>query len=233
MPRLLSILAIVTMMAACGETPAPPTAPSPTQTLPTTNSPAPTPQLTLTGVVYESTAAGRRALPDVPLDLSVEYQSWPPSLTTDANGRYTWPGNGSGLKVVAQKAGYSQPCRVSLRPTTADQDLYVVANETLATSGVPASMPIVGPVLTGRVFERTANDERPVSGATVILDFTGGMGWAPSATTITDAAGRYLLCNVEDIGLGFYALVSKPGYTEAFVHVNVKPPATFDIELRR
>jgi hypothetical protein len=176
---------------------------------------------------------GRRALPDVPLDLSVEYQSWPPSLTTDANGRYTWLGNGSGLKVVAQKAGYSQPCRVSLRPTTADQDLYVVANETLATSGVPASMPIVGPVLTGRVFERTSNGERPVSGATVILDFTGGMGWARSATTITDAAGRYLLCNVEDVGFGFYAFVSKPGYTEAFVHVNVKPLATFDIELRR
>lgn len=232
MSRLLSIFAMVATIAACGE-PRPPTAPSPTQAPPATNAPAPTPQVTLTGVVYESTAAGRRPLPDVPLDLSVEYQSWPPSLTTDANGRYTWLGNGSGLKVVAQKAGYSQPCRVSLRPTTADQDLYVVANETLATSGVPASMPIVGPVLTGRVFERIANGERPLSGATVILDFTGGMGWAPSATAITDATGRYLLCNVEDVGFGFYAFASKPGYAAAFVHVNVKPPAMFDIELRR
>ena len=39
------------------------------------------------------------------------------------------------------------------------------------------------------------------------------MGWAPSATTVTDAAGRFMLCGVSNVGLGHYIFVSKTGFT--------------------
>ena len=104
-----------------------------------------------------------------------------------------------------------------LRPGQADQDVYLVSDALLSTTGLPGSMPIVHPVLTGRVFHRTELGELPIAGASVVLDFSGGMGWAPSARTMTDASGRYLLCNARDVGFGFYALVSKPGYTNVRV----------------
>ena len=231
MTRLLGLGAIAALAAACSDTARLPTAPNSASNPPLATVAPPVPAVS--GVVYESTAAGRRPLADVPLDISLEYQSWPAKVTTDADGRYTWSTNGSGLKVVGQKPGYSQPCRVALSATTVVQDVYLVADETLETSGVPASMPIVEPVLRGRVFERTPSGEKGISGASVILDFTGGWGWAPSATTVTDSAGRYVLCNVQDVGFGFYALVSKPGYKGEFVSVDVTPSATFDIELHR
>jgi hypothetical protein len=71
-----------------------------------------------------------------------------------------------------------------------------------------------------------------VSGVSITLDFTGGMGWAPSATTVSDATGRYLLCNVEDsTGLGLAVLVTKEGYGDVFT--GVTRLSAFDIELRR
>ena len=93
-------------------------------------------------------------------------------------------------------------------------------------------MPITGPVLTGRVFERTEAGDLPVSGAAITLDFTGGMGWAPSATTVSDATGHYLLCNVEDsTRLGLAVLVRKEGYGDIFT--GVTRLSEFDIQLRR
>ena len=143
---------------------------------------------------------------------------------------------GSGpLKLIAEKPGYSQPCRVPIADTNVDQDVYLVSNDTLSIIGVPSSMPIAQPTLTGLVFELTPQGIEPIAGAHVVLDFTGGMGWAPSATTNTDAAGRYLLCNVVDIicGSGWYALVSKPGYGELYVPVPRASTGSFDVELRR
>jgi hypothetical protein len=129
---------------------------------------------------------------------------------------------------------YSQPCRVPVHDARANHDVYLVSNHLLATTGVPSSMPIVPPVLTGRVFERTSDGARSIAGASITLDFTGGMGWAPSATTMTDAAGRYVLCNVVDItGLGVSALISKTGYREVLVGVAVQPGGIFDVELQR
>ena len=231
MKRILVSFGILLSALGCRDTRSLPLAPSTPPPSSATVPPA-APINNITGVVYDTTAAGRRPLPDVAIDISVEYQSWPPTITSDAEGRYRATGGG-GRKLVAQKTGYSQPCRVPILSTDRDQDVYLVSNDLLATTGVPASMPLVEPVLTGRVFERTAQGDQPVEGASVILDFTGGMGWAPSATTVTDALGRYLLCNVVDIGFGFAALVAKRGYVSAFVAVNVKPSASFDIELKR
>jgi hypothetical protein len=231
MRHILVSFGVLLSTLGCRGTPSLPLAPS-TPPRSSGTIPSPAPIFNITGVVYDSTADGHRPLPGVAIDISVEYQSWPPTITTDSAGRYRAAGGG-GRKLVAEKAGYSQPCRVPIIATDRDQHVYLVANDLLTTTGVPASMPIVEPVLRGRVFERTAQGEQPVVGAGVVLDFTAGMGWAPSATTVTDASGRYLLCNVVDVGFGFAALVEKHGYVNAFVNLNVKPPASFDIELKR
>jgi hypothetical protein len=212
----------------CSEPPSSPIAPSEVRPA----SPVTPVFSTLNGIVNEVSVDSRRPLASVGLDISVEYQSWPPSTFTDSEGRFTARNVGPGLKIAATKTGYSQPCRVPVRAQTEPLDVYLVANELLSTTGIPSAMPITGPVLTGRVFERTGASELPVSGAFITLDFTGGMGWAPSATTVSDATGHYLLCNVEDsTGFGFAALVRKEGYVDVFT--NVTHLSAFDIELRR
>jgi hypothetical protein len=220
---------VVLGSSGCAESPRSPVAASEVQ-------PAPPPVVpviaALNGIVYEVNADSRRPLASVGLDISIEYQSWPPSTFTDSNGRFTRANVGPGLKIAATKSGYSQPCRVQVRTPTELHEVFLVANELLSSTGIPPGMPITGPVMDGRVFERTAAGERPVSGVSITLDFTGGMGWAPSATTVSDATGRYLLCNVEDsTGLGLAVLVTKEGYGDVFT--GVTRLSAFDIELRR
>lgn len=239
MNRVLTFVALALLGTACGETARTPSAPSrPLTAAGAAPSPS-TPNSAVTGVVYEVTAAGRRPLGGVGIDMSAGYQSWPPQVTTDGDGRYTFPTvlpslALSGQKLIAEKAGYSQPCRVQVVPGIRDHDIHLVSNVTLATAGMPASFPIVPPVLNGAVFEQTPAGRQPIAGASIILDFTGGMGWAPSARTTTDPRGRYVLCNVEvGTGFGLSALVAKEGYASAFVDATVRPPNSFDIELKR
>ena len=125
--------------------------------------------------------------------------------------------------------GYSQPCRVPITATT-DIDIYMVSNALLATTGIPSSMPIQQPTLAGLVFEQTPQGRRPIPGATVIGDFTGGDGWAPSATTESDATGRYLLCGVQNV-YAFAVVASAPGYAQAEIPVDIPSTTTFDIAL--
>ena len=194
--------------------------------------PAPSDPFTLTGTLYESTPDGRRPLAGIPLDISVDYQSWPPRTTTDAEGRYSFSGSSSEkLHVRVEKEGYSQPCRSAVA-LLADVvlDIYVVAEATLLANGVPASMPVVQPTLSGTVFERAAGGVRPLQGVRVTGDFSAGLGWAPNATTITDAAGRYLLCGVDGVA-GLELLVQRLSQPNRFVSVDVRTTATLDIEL--
>jgi len=221
-------IGIVVAGLGCGELPSSPTATSEVQRA----SPIIPVIATLNGIVYEVSGDSRRPLASVGLDISVEYQSWPPATFTDGEGRFTVQNVGPDLKIAATKSGYSQPCRVAVRTPTERHEVYLVADEVLSTTGTPSAMPITGPVLAGRVFERTAAGELPVSGASITLDFTGGMGWAPSATTVSDATRHYLLCNVVDsTGFGFAVLVKKAGYADVFT--GVTRLSAFDIELGR
>lgn len=228
--RVVLLSAVVVVVSvACGE-PRTPSAPSVTPP-PTGN---PVTQQVVRGVVYEVDANGRRPLAGAGVDISPEFQSWPPSMFTDQDGRFTGGSADRTLKIIATKAGYSQPCRVPVNPAVAEHEIHLVPNAHLANAGVPPSVPMTAPRMTGRVFERTPLGDEPVAGASVVIDFSGGDGWAPSATTVTDAGGRYAVCNVANAsGLGLAAYVTKAGYAEAFVGVGLAAPATFDIELRR
>ena len=231
--RYLILAGVVFLAGACGDRSLAP-APSAPTSPPGPPGPTAAGSYKLSGVVYESTPNGRRMLPGAPLDISKEFQSWPPQISSDAEGRYqTSSPSGSELKVAAEFPGYSQPCRAGV-VLTADTtlDVYLVPNTLLATSGIPASMPVVGPTVSGRVVKRTPDGLRPVAEATVIIDFSGGMGWAPSANTVTDATGRFMLCGVSNVGLGHYIFVSKTGFEWGYYEpLNLARSSTYQIEL--
>ena len=229
--RYVVLAGVVALGSACGgeSTVRAPSAPT---ALPASPVPAPAGPYKLSGFVYEATANGRRALPGVPLDVSAEYQSWPPQITSDTEGRYeTSRPAGSAVKVAAEYAGYSQPCRVGVvLNTDTTVDVYLVPNAVLATSGIPVSMPILEPTLFGRVVERTPDGLRPMAGVRVTADFSGGSGWAPSATTVTEATGLFTLCGVTDAsGFGVYLYASKAGYSGFANALTTSSP--YEIEL--
>jgi hypothetical protein len=141
--------------------------------------------------------------------------------------------SGRGGKLIATKAGYKQPCRVPVKPGI-NNDVYLVSDATLAATGVPSSMLVLEPRLSGRVFERTSQGPQPVPGASLVLDFTGGDGWAPSATTMSDAMGRYMLCGVAKAYFFFPRLyASAPAFAPADVSINIPVTGDVDIELTR
>jgi len=238
--RLLVVMSVVTS-GACNQAPTAPDATNSPSSPPAGSQPAstqsPAPPFTLSGVVYESTADGLRPLAGIPLDVSVEYQQWPPKVTSDSQGRYSVSGlQPDKLKVAAEKEGYSQPCRanVDLKRDSV-LDVFVVSNTLLARTGIPSSYPVIEPTLTGLVFERTAGGgTKPVSGVRVGIDFTGGWGWAPSAITVSDAEGRFLMCNVTDVGLGIIAIwaYKPPTLRSDFLELLMPFPTSIDIEVR-
>ena len=230
MTRPLLLVCLLLLATACTDSHTAPVAPS---GLPNGSTGAPPALVNLSGTVYEYTPAGRRSLPNVPLDVSVDFQAWPPQLTSDAEGRYgILKAPMSALKVRAEAPGYSQPCRAGAildRDTTLD--VHLVSDTLLTSTGPPPSMPVAERRISGRVFERTPAGTQPISGSRIIGDFSAGFGWAPSATTLTDATGSYLLCGLEG-DLGVELNVSKAGYAGATVHINLGLSTTYDIELK-
>ena len=87
-------------------------------------------------------------------------------------------------------------------------DVFLVPESVLRDVGLPASFPVAQPTLSGTVFEATNNGKKPVAGAQIVADYSGGLGWGPAATTITDGAGRYMLCGLQPARLGIAIYVS-------------------------
>jgi hypothetical protein len=234
--RLICLL-VVTVAAsavACNKTM--PTAPTATnsQTPPSASTPALSAPFTLSGVVYESTADGVRPLAGVPLDVSVEYQQWPPKVISDNQGRYSVVLGKGQFKVAAQKEGFVQPCRANIDlKQSRVLDIFLVSIDLLAIRGMPLSLPIIEPTLIGLVFERTANGVQPVAGARVLIDFSGGFGLAVSANTVSGPDGRFLLCNVTDVGFAIGISARKSPLHSDFIGLFVPFPKTIDIEVRR
>ena len=226
---------LIVCAAACDERR--PAGPSPVSSSdpPSLQGPALPSLLTLSGVVYASTAEGLRPLADAPLVVSVEYQSPMPTRTTsDSQGRYRISGlTRNSIKVVIEKEGYRQPCRAAVTLTSDSVlDIYVVSDARVVQTGPPASMPITQPVLIGFVFERTLSGVKPVAGVQVAVDYSLGLGgWEPSATTLTDAAGRYLLCGVSSAGFVGEVFAGKVGYHSVVIPLSTPVTSHLDIEL--
>ena len=125
--------------------------------------------------------------------------------------------------VLPADATYHAPCPSGLDVLTADatMDIHVVADATLSTAGVPPSLPVSGPSVSGGVFERVQEGLRPVAGVTVDLSI-GDPGNLIHSVTLTDARGAFLLCASPPgagVGQNVSVIALKDGYREGIQQV--------------
>jgi hypothetical protein len=171
--------------------PAAPSAPS------APSSPTPTSQIaTVSGVVWLRGAGG------ITPYVGVDVWGWAEvarsghrigPVRADADGRYTFH-VAAGTFVRVQVAANYQPCVAGVSAIgNVTRDVYIISDPDQLGHHLPAQLLADTPSLSGLVFETTAQGRQPVAQTRVELDMVGGMGDV-SATTLTDAAGRYVLC---------------------------------------
>lgn len=151
----------------------------------------PVPSFTISGVVFEHTANGRRPAADV--ILRVLSDDFGVTTTTDADGRYVASVRGTRVSIAPEESeAYMSPCpsgtnRLGDANRTIDVD--IVSKAVLSTTGVPDSYPRTSIYVSGTIVEASADGPRPVPGALVSL------GLEPArSTTLTDTLGRYVVC---------------------------------------
>lgn len=239
MTRLSFAVMSVCLLASCES--APPSAPSPPPENPAP-APTPTPEPSgapvVSGVVYEHRNAGE------PFPLAgfrftaMIRQGEQVSVTTDGQGRYSVTAVKDGVFVVLipADAGFRAPCvaGTDFVPVSTQFDVDVVADATLAGSGVPASYPRPHTLLMveGTVVE-SGGKRQPLSGVTV--DMGVGVYTATSAT-LTNARGEYFLC-ANPPGTGTDQMTplraSKSGYDTSVREISMGNESRADFELRR
>lgn len=212
----------------------------------------------VSGTVFEVTTESVRPLAGVRVVAWTGWDIGDASATTDVAGRYQISGlrdNHGGpiplQALTAVKEGYSQPCRARIDQWLAgsadEVNVYVVADDVLITGGMPALLPVSGPVLSGTVFRRGSNGGDPVAGAEVAVDFTHGYTLVPGVgvRTLTDQVGRYTLCGLTqpyrvfwDEGAGDFPegsahVLSRRGAGAPLtrVHVDVRTVTHLDIDV--
>jgi hypothetical protein len=204
--RLAGVLPIALLASACNSPVSPPTAPTQTTAAPPVTVAGPS---VLTGpyIVAGVVSDGARPIAGANVSAWIDQVGFGYSymwahgpLLTDAAGRYQLTGLPAQVKVWLQtwKDGYVQQCaapQVTLQGDT-NVDAQLVPKATLSASTVQA--PAAGfRSISGVIFEVTAAGKHPVAGA--FVDFEPLMDF-PAAITLSDAAGRYLLCGVPDGG---------------------------------
>ena len=129
----------------------------------------------------------------------------------------------------ARASGFVQPCSATAVVTgDTTLDVHIVRETVLLTSGIPASMPITEPQISGRVFERTASGDRTIADARVHSAFKVGRWDWLDVVTATDGSGRYVLCGVTD-KTAIYAETS--GYISKDATVDLNRTTTYDLQL--
>lgn len=192
-PRLLCSVAVVLSMsvvAALGcanDSPRATTEPPPP---PVPGPPPPVPSFTISGIVLEHTAGGRRPAGNVVLRVSsVDLVV---TTTSDADGRYSASVRGDRVSIAPEESdSYMSPCPSGTNWLVDNRtiDVDVVSKLVLSTTGVPDSYPRTSIYVTGTIIEGSAEGPRPVAGALVGLGFE-----AAQSTTLSDALGRFVVC---------------------------------------
>jgi len=226
-PRALVAALVVVLgagLVSCDRTTLPTTStPQPATPTPTpTPTPPSQPSVTLSGLVFDHTSTGPVPRANVPLLVRAWQSNVFMEVTSDATGRYSLSGVPAGAISIAPAggSGYYAPCPAGWDVVRSDRvfDVHVVSATLLSTSGAPADTPQLGSIwVSGLVFESTPQGRQPIAGATVNL---AGDGSDPrvGSTTLTDAAGRYLVCPpLPSTGTDTYASVrvSREGYRPA------------------
>lgn len=183
----------------------------------------------VSGIASETVGGNSRPLADRTVLLWVSTPGggggWA-QASTDRNGRYMAHVPPARVFVTAwHPPDQHQPCLASAAidgDTTLD--VHVVPTGSTSTSIVKES-----PLITGIVYETTAQGRMPLRGIYVSLDALPFLE-VPVATTQTDETGRFVLCRVNaPVGL----VVSGNGYQPWSQLISGTSDASLDIELRR
>jgi hypothetical protein len=154
-------------------------------------------------------------------------------IPTDANGRYVLSAPvGSRVRLGIGGGGAYQPCAVTV---SADgdviRDIHAVDDTRQLGARLPPQLLADTPTVSGQVFEIDAGGRRPVADVRVESDGLFGLGLV-TATTLTDAEGRYVLCGFQgDASTVVFA--SKAGYQLFEATTLINGNTMLDIELRR
>jgi hypothetical protein len=200
----------------------------------------------LSGVIIDSVSG--RPIPGASLDLILPEHFpttftiyWPPDGLTrvpfpsDPTGHYKisgLPGWMGTTLVAVSKNGYMQQCaaRATIHGDTS-LDIALTPLGNLAFEPSPTTTPTAGSrTVSGVVYGVTPEGRRPVAKASVYWDADGDFYGAVFANTMSDAAGRYLLCGLPE-GRIDRLFASKQGYNNNNVSVDPGTDAVVDIEI--
>lgn len=197
--RVLSLATVAALilgsLTACGDNPVQPSSPGPPFA-----PPAPENTWTVSGTVWVYSDKGLNPAPAGTtfgwLQFSNGGRTTGP-VPVGATGRYSFPIPKETVlvRVNPSSPGY-QPCAETIEPRgDVVIDSYHVTDTTQLGTNLPAALASRLPLVSGVLYEQTANGPRPVPNFWVTLDAFGGDGMMV-ADTLTDAEGRYVFCNV-------------------------------------
>src|SRR5688500_8914760 len=153
-------------------------------------------------------------------------------LPTDTDGRYrVSAAAGSRVRIQVNGDVY-QPCVVTVNVVgDVTRDIHAVNDRLQLGAHLPSALRADAPVLGGEIFDIDEGSRRPLAGVRLQLDGLLGLGLA-TATTLTDADGRYVLCGLDgETSTVLYAW--KSGYQLFETIAAVNGDTTLDIELQR
>jgi hypothetical protein len=155
------------------------------------------------------------------------------TITTNDQGRYVMNVGTNILRVrvtAATSTGVSyQPCAITLTPTAGlTRDVHVITDMALLGAHLPEALLEETPLLTGQVFETTADGRHPLANVWLTLNGLYGDDLI-LARTLTDSDGRFIFCDVP-FAPSLFLWASKDGY-EDFGRGNLEG-AALEIEMR-
>jgi hypothetical protein len=226
----------VALGAGCSSDVSP--AATPLQPSPPATPSAPPSVSALSGTVVEWSPLGERPIGGVSVNAWVKqersaYSYWfrHGPRATDADGRYELTNLPIGATVYldVRKPGYLQQCaaEIAILGTAHQLDARLVS-ETVISASADAVPPAPGRHVRGVVYDVTAEGRRPAAKAYVW--FEAGMDF-DTATTVSDAQGRFLLCGLsaQAVRLGFADFASR---RVAYYDVPAGSDATVELELK-
>jgi hypothetical protein len=229
--RLLVAASVACGIACGGE----PTRPSPiSQPAPAPQAPPSQPMATISGTVWLHSAAAVVPFASARLfgwlDLGTSGRTTG-HISIDASGRYVYMAP-IGSRVRLYAGGAYQPCEVTVAVTgDVTRDLRAVDDPRQLGARLPSELLADTPLLSGQVFEIDNERRQPLADVRVELDGLFGLG-VVTATTLTDAEGRYVLCGLNgETSTTIFA--SKSGFRLFEGTTPITGNTTLDIELRR
>ena len=180
--RFATTVSIVLLATACGESRRLPTAPlSAPLRPPPPQPPFPVPpdDRTITGSVLGYSSHGVEPLAGIDVWRWIESEAFGytrGAVRTDAAGRFSFEApSGVLVRLFASSGEFSQPCLATVGAAQGEATVRLVAGADRTRASDLTGL-ILGPTLTGTVFESTAAGPLPIADAWVEVDGAGGNG---------------------------------------------------------